>query len=156
MADGVKLSVSGRKGKLFSELKKMNSALEQETGEISFEHAQKMAALASRLAPVDDGDLKKSIVATMAGMSTPRHSQPGGSHVVKEGGAVVTAGNSQVRYPHLVEHGTPPHVLGGIFKGGRHPGTSPQPFFWPAYRSTRKGFLNAIRRRLRKLYPTGD
>ena len=75
------------------------------------------------LAPVETGALRDSITATPAGETTPAYSQPGGSEVVPENTVRVTAGNAEVRYPHLVEHGTaeaPAH-----------------PFFFPAFRLDR-------------------
>ncbi len=88
------------------------------------------------LAPEDSGDLKKSIVATPPGQATPPYSQPGGSQVARENQVLVTAGNSKVRYPHLVEY------------GATH--AAAQPFFWPAYRLTRKRIANRVKRAMRK------
>lgn len=89
-----------------------------------------------QLAPEDTGALKDSLVATPAGQMTPAYSQPGGSTVVPENAVVVTAGNTDVRYPHLVEFGTVD--------------ASAQPFFWPAFRLTRKRITNRIKRAISK------
>src|SRR5262245_49105408 len=72
----------------------------------------------------DTGALIDSIVMTPAGQATPPYSQPGGAKIVPENAVMVTAGNKDVRYPHLVEYGTTK--------------TPAQPFFWPAFRLTRK------------------
>lgn len=88
------------------------------------------------LAPERTGDLKESIEATPPGQSTPPYSQPGGSRVAGELEVVVTAGNSGVRYPHLVEYGTAD--------------TAAQPFFWPAFRLTRKRAAGRIKRAITK------
>ncbi len=88
------------------------------------------------LAPVDTGDLRDSIKYTMPGNSTPPYSQPGGSRIAAENQVLVTAGNTDVRYPHLQEYGTvnnPPH-----------------PFFWPAFRLKRKKLANRIKRSISK------
>jgi HK97 gp10 family phage protein len=45
--------------------------------------------------------------------------------------AAVTVGNTNVRYPHLVEYGT------------SH--SAAQPFFWPGFRLTRKKALTMIK-----------
>lgn len=82
------------------------------------------------------GALIDSITVTPAGQSTPPYSQPGGSTVVPEGAAMITAGNSDVRYPHLIEY--------GWSKG------QAQPFFWPAVRANRKRVLAKINRDIRK------
>lgn len=88
------------------------------------------------LAPERTGDLKESIEATPPGQSTPAYSQPGGSRVAGELEVVVTAGNSDVRYPHLVEYGTADAAA--------------QPFFWPAFRLTRKRAAGRIKRAITK------
>lgn len=124
--------------------------------------AHDMADLMERLVPEDDGDLMNSITVTGPGEPTPPHSQPGGSAVVPENGVAITAGNSEVRYAHMVEYGTAAHdvskgaasVSGRLrarFFGGRqHPGMTAQPFFWPAYRMRRKRALNRIKRAIGK------
>lgn len=84
-----------------------------------------------RFAPEDTGKLKGSIAVTLPGQSTPPYSQPGGSRIAGETEVVVTAGDSDVRYAHLVEHGT-----------AKAPA---QPFFWPGFRLTRKRSANRIK-----------
>ena len=88
------------------------------------------------LAPEDTGDLKHSIKYTMPGQSTPPYSQPGGSTVAAENQVLVTAGNTDVRYPHLVEFGTV-HAPA-------------QPFFFPGFRLKRKRLANRIKRAIGK------
>ncbi|MGE4372890.1 MAG: HK97-gp10 family putative phage morphogenesis protein [Xanthobacter sp.] len=112
--------------------------------------ANAIADLARNAAPEDDGDLKESIVVTAGGESTPPYSQPGGRTVIPELGAAITAGNGKVRYAHLVEFGSKGHPQGGKFKGTDHPGTSAQPFFWPAVRMMRKRTASAVKRAISK------
>lgn len=88
------------------------------------------------LAPEDEGDLIASITVTPAGQATPPYSQPGGSTVVPENSVMVTVGNSDVRYPHLVEHGTEKAPA--------------QPFFWVSYRLLKKRIANRIKRSIAK------
>lgn len=88
------------------------------------------------LAPEDTGDLKNSITVTPPGGTTPPYSQPGGSRTAGETQVLVTAGNDEVRYPHLVEYGTAEAAA--------------QPYFWPAYRLTKKRAANRIKRAVRK------
>lgn len=97
---------------------------------------QELVARMKQLAPVDTGDLRDSIELTPAGQSTPPYSQPGGSQVVPENAVYVTAGNSDVRYPHLVEYGTTKAPA--------------KPFFWPAYRLSKKRITNRLKRAIRK------
>lgn len=89
-----------------------------------------------QLAPEDTGDLMNSIAVTGPGETTPPYSQPGGSMTVPENAAVITAGNTDVRYAHLVEYGT------------SH--SEAQSFFWPAYRTMRKKAGNQIKRAIGK------
>ena len=99
--------------------------------------ANKIAGRIERAAPEDSGDLKDSIAVTAPGGTTPAYSQPGGSHVAGPNQAIVTVGNSDVRYPHLVEYGTST--------------TAEQPFFWPAVRTYGKRAQRSIARELRKI-----
>lgn len=98
--------------------------------------ANELASAQGHLAPEDTGALKDSIAVTGPGQSTPPYSQPGGSRVAGEHEVIVTAGNTDVRYPHLVEYGTA-HA-------------EAQPFFWPALRLLRKRLQNRIDRAGRK------
>ena len=95
-----------------------------------------LAGAMKALAPVDEGDLRDSIEVTGPGEQTPPYSQPGGSATVPENAVAVTAGNSDVRYPHLVEYGTTKAPA--------------QAFFWPAFRSNRKRSTNRIKRAISK------
>ncbi len=94
--------------------------------------AQRMLAETSR----DTGALIGSIAVTPPGHSTPPYSLPRGSRVADETEVFVTAGNSDVRYAHLVEFGTAK--------------AEAQPFFWPALRLLRKRLQTRIDRAGRK------
>lgn len=95
-----------------------------------------MADMMRQLAPVDQGELKASIAMTLPGGSTPDYSQPGGSRVARENEVIVTAGNTDVRYAHLVEYGTTK--------------AQAQPFFWPAFRLNRAKAQRRIKRAISK------
>jgi HK97 gp10 family phage protein len=84
----------------------------------------------------DTGDLIDSITMTPAGETPPPYSQPGGSMVVPENAVAITAGNKDVRYPHLVEYGTTKAPA--------------QPFFWPAYRLLKQRISRRIKRGIGK------
>ena len=94
--------------------------------------ANELADTQQHLAPKDTHALANSIAVTGPGQSTPAYSQPGGSRVAGETEVIVTAGNSDVRYAHLVEFGTAKMEA--------------QPFFWPALRLLRKRLQNRINR----------
>ncbi|SFP62691.1 HK97-gp10 family putative phage morphogenesis protein [Tranquillimonas alkanivorans] len=88
------------------------------------------------LAPEVTGDLMGSIQVTAPGDSTPPYSQPGGSQVAGPNEVVITAGNTDVRYAHLVEYGTK--------------NSTARPFFWPAFRMSKKRAENRIKRAISK------
>jgi len=89
----------------------------------------------------DTGALIDSIAVTPGGQSTPPYSQPGGQRVVPENAVAVTAGNSKVRYAHLVEYGTTKMAA--------------EPFFWPAYRLLKKRLQSRIKRSIGKAVREG-
>lgn len=97
---------------------------------------EELGATVARLAPKDTGDLGESVHVTKPGESTPPFSQPGGERVAGEMEVLVTVGNEDVRYAHLVEYGT---------KKSRA-----QPFFWPAFRLSRKRLASRIKRAVSK------
>jgi HK97 gp10 family phage protein len=94
-----------------------------------------------QLAPEDTGALKDSITVTTAGKQTPPYSQPGGSQTVPENAVAVTVGNTDVRYPHLVEYGTAR--------------AAPQPYFWISYRLLRRRIQNRLKRAISKAVREG-
>lgn len=51
---------------------------------------------------------------------------------------------SDYDYAHAVEFGTKPHKLGGLFKGSRHPGSAPRPFFFGSYRTEKRAIKKRI------------
>jgi HK97 gp10 family phage protein len=89
----------------------------------------------------DTGALIESITVTAPGQSTPAYSQPGGSRVAGELEVLVTAGDQDVRYAHLVEFGTSK--------------SEAQPFFWPAFRLLQKRIKNRTRRAIGKAVRDG-
>ncbi|WP_332712623.1 HK97-gp10 family putative phage morphogenesis protein [Pelagibacterium mangrovi] len=99
-----------------------------------------IAGTMKTLAPVDTGALRDSIEVTAPGTASPPYSQPGGSRLAAENEVLITVGNEDVRYPHLVEYGTQ--------------NSSAQPFFWPAFRLLRKKASNRIKRAVSKAVKT--
>lgn len=116
--------------------------------------AEEIADIQRALAPDDPStsapDLKSSIAVTGPGQTTPPYSQPGGAMVVPENMAVITVGDTDVRYPHLVEFGTRARMTKSKEQSGHHPGTAAQPFFWPSFRMGRKRALARIKRAIGK------
>lgn len=129
--------------------------------------ADEIVAMQKRLAPVSprgthgnpSGMLRDSIVATWGGGGAiPKYASlragTGSARAAGDLSITITAGNSAVRYAHLVEFGTAPHPQGGKFKGTEHPGTSPQPFFFPPYRALRRRVKARITRAMKKAIKT--
>jgi len=138
-----------RKDQLYRKLAQIAPMTEEEIAKANRKTGDELVTIARSFAPVRTGRLRASIVASFPGQATPAHSQ-GGARPVPEGSVLVTAGNNQVRYAHLVEYGTSPHVQGGRFAGTVHPGTPRRPFFWPAYRLVKKRHRGRISRAIKK------
>jgi len=113
--------------------------------------AEEIADFQRRLAPFKSGDLRRSISVNKGGKG-PKYSQGGKASADADPDLTVTitAGNSAVRYAHIVEFGSAPHINGGMFKGSQHPGTKPQPFFYGPYRAYRKRARGKATRAMRK------
>jgi len=123
-------------GRLRKRLAAIPAQVKAATQPALLKQAEAMATTMRALAPEDSGDLKDSITVTPAGQSTPAYSQPGGSLVVPENTVAVTVGDADVRYPHLIEHGTTKMHA--------------QPYFWPSVRLHRKKAQAAIKRAVGK------
>jgi len=129
--------------------------------------ADELVAMQKRLAPVKSGKLRDSITQTWGGMDAPKYAafrRKGKGRKSRLAGdpdlsVVISAGNSAVRYAHLVEFGTAPHVIRAknakaLGKDGRlgtvvnHPGVprGRYAFFFPAYRALRKKIKSRITR----------
>jgi HK97 gp10 family phage protein len=125
--------------------KAMRQALETGAGQV--------VATAKNFVPVADGDLRDSIGYTF-GNYAPDNANVRG---VSAGGGgdpdlsvTIHAGNAKAFYAAFVEFGTSPHDAGGLFKGAEHPGTTAQPFFYPAYRANKRSVKSRITRAMKK------
>ena len=147
MADGAKFSLRGKE-QLAGKLRRLVPEADKALAAVNEQSAHEMVSLAQGFAPVDQGDLRDSIKATPPGEVPAAYAQGGNPKAT--GAWLVTAGNSAVRYPHLVEFGAGPHVAGGQFEGAQHPGAPAQPFFFPAYRLVRQKHKGRVGRALRK------
>lgn len=143
---------------LLRKLASLPEVVRTEVGKAINEGAEEIAALQRRLAPKKTGALARSIVVTRGG-NAPKYAALGASRVTTEGEAdlsvIVSAGNSEVRYAHLVEFGAAPHKAGGKFEGADHPGAKAQPFFYPGYRALKKRTRARISRAGRKAVKAG-
>lgn len=112
--------------------------------------ADEIVTMMKSLVAVDSGELRDSIGWTWG--DRPKYSQSIASVSSRDGNMVITiyAGNSRVRYAHLVEFGSSPHVNGGMFAGSQHPGTKAQPFFFVSYRALRRRARGRVTRAVNK------
>ncbi len=99
--------------------------------------AEDLAAAQKAVAPKDTGALANSITVTPPGGTTPPYSQPGGSRTAGPTEAIVTAGNSEVRYPHILEFGSVK--------------MAPEPYFFTTYRLLRDRLRRTIGRGAKKI-----
>lgn len=131
---------------LATKLKKLAPETRSALRQALAENADELVAAQKNLAPVDSGALRDSITQTWGGGPGPSYA----AFQKRSGRAAspvsgdpdlsvrISAGNTKVRYAHLIEFGTAPHKNGGKFAGTQHPGTAAAPFFYPAYRALRK------------------
>jgi HK97 gp10 family phage protein len=97
--------------------------------------AHAMADTMEHLAPEGEGDLKASIAVTGALRQVPAYSLPE-PMTVPENAVAITVGDSDVRYPHIIEYGSTKMQA--------------QPFFWPAFRLHRKQATKRIKAAIRR------
>lgn len=136
--------------KLSRKLKKLPAAAEKRIKEAMEVGANEIVALMKSLVAVDSGELRDSIGWTWG--DAPKFSQKIATVKSADGKLVITiyAGNSKVRYAHLVEFSTRAHQNAGQFAGTQHPGTSAQPFFFVSYRALRRRTKSRITRAITK------
>lgn len=112
--------------------------------------AQEIVNMMQSFVPVDSGELMESIGWTWG--TAPKYSQRIGSVKSNDGRLTITiyAGNSRVRYAHLVEFGVAPHIAGGMFKGAQIPAVKKQPFFFVSWRANRRRVRSRVARAINK------
>ncbi|WP_421440719.1 HK97 gp10 family phage protein [Agrobacterium tumefaciens] len=136
--------------KLNRKLAKLPAAAEKRIKEAMGQGADEIVALMKSLVAVDSGELRDSIGWTWG--DAPKYSQKIATVKSTDGKLVITiyAGNSKVRYAHLVEFATKAHENAGQFPGTQHPGTKAQPFFFVSYRALRRRTKSRITRAINK------
>lgn len=136
-----------RRKQLLAKLAALPTEVRSSIKQALAEGADEITDMQKRLAPVKSGELRDSIKQTWGG-GRERYSSLNASAGAGDPDLTVriSAGNSKVRYAHLVEFGTRPHVNGGKFAGTLHPGARAKPFFYPAYRALKKRVKSRITR----------
>lgn len=104
------------------------------------EASEDVADSARTLVPYRTGALYESIKVTPGDQNVPAYASLKSKRTVPdpELAAIISAGNTNVRYAHLVEFGAAPHVNKGQFAGTQNPGARPRPFFFPAFRANKR------------------
>lgn len=137
--------------RLKRKLARMSAATKEEIRKALALSAGEIVDLMKRTVPVDDGDLRDSITWRYGDEAKVKYSQTlgtaGGGHELS---VRISAGNSRVRYAHLVEFGTSAHIVGGKFAGAKHPGSAAQPFFYPSYRLGKRRAKSRVSRAVTK------
>lgn len=138
--------MTGRE-RLLAKMRALPPAVRSAMKQALAQGADELTDMQKRLAPVKSGELQKSIVQTWGGGKV-RYSSLNAAAGSGDPDLTVriSAGNSKVRYAHLVEFGTSPHINGGKFAGSQHPGTAAQPFFYPPYRALKRRIKSRITR----------
>lgn len=137
--------------RLKKKLRRFPSVVEAEIRAAMEVSANEIVALAKSLAPADSGTLRNSIAWTYG--DAPQGSIVLGKVKGSQSGNLkitVYAGGPDAYYARFIEFGTAPHINGGRFAGSANPGTAAQPFFYPAYRATRKRAKGRVTRAVNK------
>lgn len=102
------------------------------------EEAAAIVATQKQLAPVRTGALRNSIIATPGDQDLPAYATVRGRAKTQdpELAMILSAGNSGVRYAHLIEYGTAKSAA--------------QPFFGPGFRAHRADAVRKINKAARK------
>ncbi|MFC4172640.1 HK97-gp10 family putative phage morphogenesis protein [Microvirga sp. GCM10011540] len=139
--------------KLLRKLAALPQKVRDHVGPAIRQGADEIVAMQKRLAPKDSGALARSIQA-VRGSYTPENANVRGVGTTGEGDPDLTvhivAGNAEAWYARLVEFGTAPHENKGKFAGTQHPGTRPQPYFYPPVRALRRRVKSRITRATKK------
>lgn len=137
--------------RLRRKLKAFPKVAEEEIRKAMEASANEIVALAKSLVPKDSGSLAESIAWTYG--DAPKGAIVLGKVKGSASGNLkitVYAGGPDAYYARFIEFGTAPHLNGGRFAGSANPGTSAQPFFYPAYRATRKLAKGRVTRAINK------
>lgn len=150
--------------RLRRKLKQLPEAMRVEIAAAMEQGAEEVVAMARHLVPVDDGALRDSIGwcwgvppkdAKLITRSRPMWNKDGRDMTIS-----IYAGNNEAFYARWVEFGTQRHSLAkgaDISRRGKrqnqgpiHPGARMQPFFFPAFRATKKKVKSRISRSITK------
>jgi len=129
-------------------LKRIPKTVRDEVMKANGKSAHLLAAQMQAWAPMKSGKLRKSITVTPPGGTLPPLGALGRGKVgFMQWG--VSAGDADAWYAHFAEFGTKPHMTKGKYRG-MHPGTPPQPLFYPAYRLLKRRINARATRAMKK------
>lgn len=130
-------------------LKALPDAVRKQVRQAILGGAEEMADTMRRLAPVDKGELRDSIVVTPGDEDEALYNKVRARRVEKDPylAAII---HSDLFYAPFEEFGTAPHINEGERPGTQNPGVKAQPFFFPGYRSRKKAVIAKINRAARQ------
>ena len=148
MSLAVKAKIIGMP-KLLQKLKVIPKVAREEIRVELARQADDIVRMMKGLVPKESHALEKSIGWTWGGKV------PKGAMAVATGGKgdltiTIYAGNSEAFYARWVEWGTRAHTAGGKFAGAQIPAIPAQPFFFPAWRASKKGAKRRVRNAAKK------
>lgn len=130
-------------------LKALPDQVRKKIRQAILDESEKMAQTMRRLAPVDTGKLRDSIVVVPA-TENPRLYQSRRSRRTDPDLELAALVYSELFYAPWKEFGTAPHRNEGEFKGTTNPGTRAEPFFFPGFRARKKAAIAKINRAARQ------
>ncbi|MCB5173646.1 HK97-gp10 family putative phage morphogenesis protein [Microvirga lenta] len=140
--------------KLLRKLAALPQKARQTIGPAIDQGAAEIVGMQKRLVPKESGALERSIRAVKgnykAENANVRGVSAGGVQGDPDLSVTIVAGDAAAWYARLVEFGTAPHENKGLFAGTQHPGTRPQPYFYPPVRALRKRVKSRITRATKK------
>jgi len=143
------------KERLVKVLAKMPREVRKEVRAQLEKSAKQISEMQQRLAPVDDGDLRRSISYTFgvykAENSNVRGVAAGSGLGDPDLSVTLHAGDAKAYYAAWIEFGVSgPWTVGGKFAGATHPGIGRQAYFMPAFRAGRKSAKSGITRAVKR------
>jgi HK97 gp10 family phage protein len=117
------------KDRLFQNMKKTVPAIDDNLRKALAKSGDEFVAKAKSLVPREYGDAEDSIK-----WQWTKNTQ---ASSLRSPAIAITAGGDDAFYVRFIEFGTAGHEQGGLYAGTHHPGSAPQPFFYPSYRILR-------------------
>lgn len=133
------------KGKILARIRAIPKAIKTNLQTDLRKQAIELVAAQKRAAPVKTGRLRDNIKWKW-GTADGKRGRTANEYTIT---VYVDDDASGAFYALSVEFGSAPHDNKGRFAGTKHPGTEPQPFFYPTYRARKRRIKATIKRGIR-------